>query len=131
MDKEMRVGSKLRKEVISRDNYRCVKCFRAKSLAVHHVIPLVDGGTDELNNLIALCRACHAEWHALEIVSLLSFDLWLKTPPAPVMLRIWHNIDETDASNITLTQWKRATIAAFNYYKQSQIITNEEEEINR
>ena len=31
---------------------------------VHHKIPLVEGGTHEENNLISLCKECHARIHA-------------------------------------------------------------------
>ena len=30
---------------------------------VHHVKPLADGGTNELSNLMSLCRSCHAKLH--------------------------------------------------------------------
>jgi len=32
-------------------------------LTVHHVVPLCFGGTDELDNLIPLCRTCHRIVH--------------------------------------------------------------------
>ena len=31
---------------------------------VHHKLPLADGGTHARDNLIALCKACHAKIHA-------------------------------------------------------------------
>ncbi len=31
---------------------------------VHHVVPLADGGTNDWDNLMGLCRRCHAELHA-------------------------------------------------------------------
>lgn len=31
---------------------------------VHHRLPLARGGTDDRDNLIALCRSCHARIHA-------------------------------------------------------------------
>ena len=31
---------------------------------VHHKKPLAEGGTHDWNNLIALCKACHARIHA-------------------------------------------------------------------
>ena len=31
---------------------------------VHHIIPLSEGGTNEADNLMSLCRACHARIHA-------------------------------------------------------------------
>ncbi|WP_082702554.1 HNH endonuclease [Pseudacidovorax intermedius] len=32
-------------------------------LEVHHVLPLSENGTDEVENTIALCPNCHREWH--------------------------------------------------------------------
>lgn len=32
-------------------------------LEVHHVVPLADGGVDELGNAAALCPMCHRELH--------------------------------------------------------------------
>ena len=31
---------------------------------VHHKVPLAEGGTHDRNNLISLCKACHAKIHA-------------------------------------------------------------------
>ncbi len=32
-------------------------------LEVHHVIRLADGGSDTINNSVALCPNCHRELH--------------------------------------------------------------------
>lgn len=53
----------LRKKVLERDNFTCQKCKiqdkTAKSLEVHHLIPITFDGKDEINNLITLCSDCH------------------------------------------------------------------------
>jgi 5-methylcytosine-specific restriction endonuclease McrA len=53
----------LRKKVFERDNFSCQKCKiqdkTAKTLEVHHIMPLGYGGKDEINNLITLCSDCH------------------------------------------------------------------------
>ena len=53
----------LRKEVFERDNFTCQKCKihddKTEILEAHHIIPLVMGGKDELDNLITLCNDCH------------------------------------------------------------------------
>jgi 5-methylcytosine-specific restriction endonuclease McrA len=51
----------------------CWFCLRRKEVLrllkpaigfeVHHIIPVEDGGTDEQQNLILLCRECHVEVH--------------------------------------------------------------------
>ncbi|MBW1982992.1 MAG: HNH endonuclease [Deltaproteobacteria bacterium] len=56
------LSRQLRVQVLARDNYRCKMCGRTKdevSLEVDHIKPIVDGGTDELDNLATLCRDCN------------------------------------------------------------------------
>ena len=50
----------LRKEVLKRDDYTCQNCgAKADVLDIHHIIPIKYSGTDNINNLIALCKSCH------------------------------------------------------------------------
>ena len=46
----------------------CELCQRDGRLVateeVHHKVPLAEGGTHDRNNLISLCKACHAKIHA-------------------------------------------------------------------
>jgi hypothetical protein len=58
----------------------CEKCERDESLHVHHIVALVDGGADDPSNLSTLCAGCHAEWHALEMVSRIPFRVWRQMP---------------------------------------------------
>lgn len=55
----------------------------SKFLEVHHVIPLADGGADDLENAAALCPMCHRELHfgalALRKRALLSRQIFLTT----------------------------------------------------
>ena len=54
--------SRIRRHVLARDGYACVQCGRrGVRLEMDHIVPLKDGGTDELSNLQSLCKApCHA-----------------------------------------------------------------------
>jgi len=56
--------------VLHRDDYRCQHKARGvkhdKQLHVHHVIWRSRGGTDKPDNLLTLCRMCHASLHAGE-----------------------------------------------------------------
>lgn len=38
-------------------------CAKDTKLDVHHVIPVEEGGTDDQDNLICLCRHCHKVIH--------------------------------------------------------------------
>ena len=54
-----------RKEaVLNRDNYTCQICGKKHiRLEVHHIIFRSNGGTNDENNLITLCEACHNGVH--------------------------------------------------------------------
>jgi len=51
-----------RKERIKRDHYQCAMCGTAKNLQVHH-ITYERLGHEELDDLITLCKDCHAKVH--------------------------------------------------------------------
>lgn len=56
-----------RTATLSRDEYRCRHCDASDlRLHVHHEIPRSQGGTDHLDNLVALCPDCHADEHDTE-----------------------------------------------------------------
>ncbi|MFA6526189.1 MAG: HNH endonuclease signature motif containing protein [Candidatus Buchananbacteria bacterium] len=62
--RELRKGInlKLRYLIFKRDNYRCVICgnnAQGTVLMVDHIIPVVQGGHNEENNLRTLCRECN------------------------------------------------------------------------
>lgn len=46
----------------------CQKCLEegryTPTEEIHHIVPLSKGGTHDRNNLIALCKSCHARIHA-------------------------------------------------------------------
>ncbi len=51
-----------RLRALERDEYTCQAegCDEDTNL-VHHVTPIMDGGTNELGNLMTCCRSCHAK----------------------------------------------------------------------
>ena len=56
--------------VLDRDNYTCQHCkgkSKDSKLEVHHIIFRRNGGSDEENNLICLCKTCHDKLHKDEI----------------------------------------------------------------
>jgi transposase len=58
---------KNKKEALKRDDYTCQSCGdNSKTPSVHHIKPVREGGTNELNNLVCLCKSCH---HTLEAKS--------------------------------------------------------------
>src|SRR5690606_41021168 len=58
----MAIGKRLRFEVFKRDAFTCQYCGRkAPDVILHldHVMPRVDGGADDLLNLITSCIDCN------------------------------------------------------------------------
>lgn len=53
----------LRARAILRDGHACAQCAATAGLAVHHVQPVAQGGTNTLANLVTLCHACHGAVH--------------------------------------------------------------------
>lgn len=68
-----------RKEALQRDGRRCRRCFTTEGLEVHHVKPLCDGGTHDLDNLLTLCIMCHREWDLVD--GMVGFNDFLDLPP--------------------------------------------------
>ncbi len=56
------LNKSIRHEVFKRDNYRCVECGATNNetiLHVDHILPVSQGGSDELDNLQTLCEECN------------------------------------------------------------------------
>lgn len=52
----------LRYEVLMRDNFTCQYCGQYAPnvrLEVNHIVPVVEGGTDDPSNLVTSCYACN------------------------------------------------------------------------
>jgi len=53
----------LRLECLKRDSGICQICKRPKiNLVAHHIIPVIMGGADELDNLITICQDCERKY---------------------------------------------------------------------
>jgi len=65
----------IRREVRQRQDHKCGNCGSepsdGQSLDVHHIVPVLAGGTNHPDNLIALCKRCHysSERYTAEKVS--------------------------------------------------------------
>ena len=62
------VSETKKKFVASQQGWKCGKCHKQLPawFEVDHTIRLEHGGTNEVNNLVALCRDCHGEKTAME-----------------------------------------------------------------
>jgi len=59
----------IRKLAKLRDGFMCVECGATDMLDVHHIVHRADGGSNSLDNLQTLCKACHAKKHEGEPVA--------------------------------------------------------------
>lgn len=62
MRKRDPIESRLRHEVFKRDEYKCQECSKSKKetiLHCDHILPVSQGGMDEMDNLQTLCQACN------------------------------------------------------------------------
>jgi 5-methylcytosine-specific restriction endonuclease McrA len=50
----------LRRRVFERDGHLCRSCQSAELLTVDHVVAVINGGTDDIDNLQTLCRTCNS-----------------------------------------------------------------------
>lgn len=50
---------KLRAQVMRRDQWLCQSCRIRSATDCDHITPKAQGGDDSMDNLQALCRACH------------------------------------------------------------------------
>jgi hypothetical protein len=58
-----KINKHLRVQVLTRDRFKCRMCGRSQDeipLEIDHIVPVSQGGTDELQNLATLCRDCNA-----------------------------------------------------------------------
>lgn len=83
------VKKSIRTRILLRDEYNCRKCGRRESLNIHHIQAVMDGGSDEDDNLITLCVPCHREWELAEMCMEISFDVWLSQPPYSALLSVF------------------------------------------
>lgn len=91
LTQEQREWQAIKGQVLVRDQWQCRECGcslsgRRAERHVHHVIPRAAGGTNDLGNLVLLCRRCHSSersaGHSLfRRQPSPDLAIWLKTGP--------------------------------------------------
>ena len=59
----VRVGRpwmRIRGAVLARHKW-CQRCGEQESTQLHHIVPVVRGSTDDVDNLLCVCARCHRE----------------------------------------------------------------------
>jgi len=59
------IAPSVRRDVLSRDRHQCRRkgCAHTRYLDLHHIVPRSAGGSNDTDNLVTLCGACHRLWH--------------------------------------------------------------------
>ena len=58
-EKGRTISAAVRRRVMDRDRYRCVRCESHEALRIDHVHPWSRGGTNDESNLQTLCHPCN------------------------------------------------------------------------
>lgn len=53
------IPASTKRQVWQRANHQCENCASVHALEIDHIVPLAEGGTDQLSNLRLLCRSCN------------------------------------------------------------------------
>ena len=59
-----------RKKVIDKKGGICCNCGRLEEIQYHHIVPLINGGTNKLTNIVPICQECHSKAHDKKYTSL-------------------------------------------------------------
>lgn len=55
--------AKVKKALIGDEWKKCCNCGSDESVEIHHVVPILVGGTNRISNLVPLCYKCHVIAH--------------------------------------------------------------------
>jgi HNH endonuclease len=55
------ISLETRQLILERYEYRCARCHKRRPLEMHHRRPVIHGGTNDPDNLVALCHPCHVQ----------------------------------------------------------------------
>ena len=53
----------LRRQVVEYCGTVCANCGSDREVEYHHIVPLSNGGTNQVRNFVALCSICHLKAH--------------------------------------------------------------------
>lgn len=55
--------NRIRSNLKGREWETCINCGTDECIEIHHVVPLLFGGTNNIRNLVPLCHKCHCAIH--------------------------------------------------------------------
>ena len=56
-----RISKSVSPKIFDSENNSCKKCGNAENLTVDHIVPISKGGTNDKDNLQALCGSCNSK----------------------------------------------------------------------
>ena len=59
------VGQRKRNALIGKRGNKCQMCGATGTLHAHHILPVSKGGSDDDDNLLLVCVACHKKIHGV------------------------------------------------------------------
>ncbi len=90
----------VRREVMARARHKCQRagCSHSQFLEVHHIVPRSMGGSNDPDNCICLCSACHGLYHKQRIGSA---EFVVKDPAA--VYRVNKNVPQSSNRGVSFT----------------------------
>lgn len=58
--KRIALPAATRSYVLNRDEHTCQTCGATENLTIDHIIPLAEGGTNDISNFQTLCQSCNS-----------------------------------------------------------------------
>lgn len=93
------ISSKVRKFVISRDGKQCTYCEKEVNnfdLCLDHIVPRVNGGGDEEDNLVVSCRSCNSSKGDKDLVDFIQDNTLSDTVLQRVSERVSYTLKDKD-----------------------------------
>lgn len=56
-----KIPASIKKQVMERDEYRCISCGTHIDLCIDHIHPFIAGGGNNVENLQTMCRVCNSK----------------------------------------------------------------------
>ena len=112
-----RLTNAVKKNIAARQQWNCKLCssLLESTYEIDHIIPKCKGGTNEENNLQALCPNCHRKKTRKDVAKKTTKKTKISFPPAyangrPIAKGWAENYIETHNKKITLTRYKSLNV---------------------
>lgn len=62
--KRTQIATKTKSKIMEKAGWKCYVCGNKNvALEIHHILPVMNGGANNKENLVALCHSCHKAIH--------------------------------------------------------------------